>query len=333
MSFARFGLFLLLLLSSAPLPSSAANWVRAGIQTNQPIWGAQGGLLFAIDPGGFRPREPRGLIRLGYPILPDGGYDLVNFIAIEPIVHGQKGFSELERSSSDRKPGKRIWAGQAKAMALDAGTVTQPVAGVEQLEVILRMEPFENGAHVRLQVTQRSDRPDEIAFRIQAEDDSAVPEYCILTATMGNMARTRLLWLKDQVVSSLTLYPNYKGDGFAPHTHYPLPQLNRTANGDVFVPITCDEPDPAAVFPFPNSPLWHYGGRKVTQYWKQTEAAVRDDLQAVVNGRYTYWMSQRPLPGGIAFENFELRERFYPGQTFIFGITPTTPRELGFKTP
>jgi hypothetical protein len=50
----------------------------------------------------------------------------------------------------------------------------------------------------------------------------------------------------------------------------------------------------------------------------------------VVNGRYTYWRSKQPVPGGIAFENFELKQRFREGQTFVFGITRRTPRELGF---
>ena len=49
----------------------------------------------------------------------------------------------------------------------------------------------------------------------------------------------------------------------------------------------------------------------------------------MVNGRYTYWRSARLLPGGIAFENFELRERFYDGQKSVFGITRRTPQELG----
>jgi hypothetical protein len=30
---------------------------------------------------------------------------------------------------------------------------------------------------------------------------------------MGNLARTRLLWLKDETVSSLRLYPEHKGEG------------------------------------------------------------------------------------------------------------------------
>jgi hypothetical protein len=56
----------------------------------------------------------------------------------------------------------------------------------------------------------------------------------------------------------------------------------------------------------------------------------RDDLHVAVNGRYTYWRTRQPIPGGIAFENFELRERFHQGQRFVFGLTRKTPRELGF---
>jgi hypothetical protein len=50
-----------------------------------------------------------------------------------------------------------------------------------------------------------------------------------------------------------------------------------------------------------------------------------------VNARFTYWRSSKPVPGGIAFENFELQERFYNAQKFIFGITPRTPQELGLE--
>jgi hypothetical protein len=95
------------------------------------------------------------------------------------------------------------------------------------------------------------------------------------------------------------------------------------------VAVTNDEESPAKAYPFPNSELWHYAGFKVTQYWARAAGTFRDDLHAVVNARYTYWRSARPIPGGVAFENIELRERFYDGQKFTFGITRRTPRELG----
>jgi hypothetical protein len=331
----RWVLTWLLSLACGAAPAFAADWVRAGLNTNRPAWGLRGGLIFAIPPGGFRPPEPRGLIRLGYPILPSGGYDLVNFIAVEPVVNGRKGFSELEPSRQDNARGKRLWVvGDATAetnAALHPGKLSTPAPGVEQLDVTLRVEKFDNGAHVRLVISQRSDAPDEVRLTIHAEPDSAPMDYCILTATMGNMARTRQLWLKDEVVSSLQLYADYKDIHFAPHAIYPLERLLRTAGGDVLVATTADEENPASVRPFPNSRRWYYGGAKVTQYWRNPAGTFRDDLHAVVNARYTYWKSRQPIPGGVAFENFELREKFHEGQQFIFGITRRTPADLGFQ--
>ena len=312
---------------------SGVDWVRPGVNTNQPVWGVRGGLLWAIAPAGFRSGEPRGLIRLGYPVLRDGGYDLINFIAVEPIVGGRRGFSELERSQLDGVPGKRIWAANSESTLttnLVAGRVQRQPDGEEELEVELRIEKFENGAHVRLMILQRANRPDEIQFSVFPEPDSAPLEYCILTATMGNMARTRQLWLEPEMVRSQKLYPDYTATGFAPHREFALSRLHRTATGGVLVAVTNDEEDPASVYPFPNSQFWHYAGGKVTQFWAKEAGTFRPDLLAVVNARYTYWQSSRPIPGGVAFENFELRERFYNGQSSIFGITRRTPKDLGF---
>ena len=320
--------------------TQAADWVRAGLNTNQPLWGIRGGLLWAIPPEGFRAASgPRGLIRVGYPISTNGGYDLINFIAVEPIVHGRRGFSELEPSALDGARGKRLWAiGETNLTpgtpepTLVPGRITRPAPGVEQLDVTVQVEPFDNGACVRLVVSQRSDAPDEIQLAVHADPQSAPIEHCILTATMGNLARTRLLWLKDEVVSSLKLYPEHRGDGFAPNRAYALDRLARTPQGDVVAAITTDEDDPASVYPFPGRQHWHYGGFKVTQYWKKPRGTARDDLHVAVNARYTYWQTGHPIPGGVAFENFELRERFYEGQTFIFGITRSTPEQMEIRT-
>src|SRR5260221_6207858 len=88
--------------------AAETDWSRPALNTNQPVWGVRGGLLWGVAPAGFRGGEPRGLIRLGYPVLPEGRYDLINFIAIEPIVPGHRGFSEFERSPLDGLGGQRI---------------------------------------------------------------------------------------------------------------------------------------------------------------------------------------------------------------------------------
>src|SRR6266536_4759215 len=133
--------------------ASAAEWIRAGLTTNQPVWGISGGLQFAIHPAGFKRGEPRGLIRLGYPVLPDGGYELVNFIAIEPVVRGKRGLSELEQSQLDHARGKRLWAGSPDGLPASGGApgrLAVPAPGIEQLEVTIRVEKSGNGAHVYL---------------------------------------------------------------------------------------------------------------------------------------------------------------------------------------
>ena len=173
------------------------------------------------------------------------------------------------------------------AQVLEPGTLLQPAPGIEQLEVVIGVECFENGAHVRVVVTQRSDTPEEIRLTVYAEPDSTALDYCILTATMGNKARMRLLWLKDEVVSSLKLYPELKNPDFAPTHFYALDRMARTVGQDVLVALTTDEENPAAVFPFPGKEWWHYGGCKLTQYWKKPQGTVHEDLQVAVNARYT----------------------------------------------
>ncbi|HNQ74887.1 MAG TPA: hypothetical protein PKN95_14965 [Verrucomicrobiota bacterium] len=314
----------------------ATEWIRAGRNTNAPVWGIPGGLIWAVPPGKLRPQgEPRGLIRVGYPVLTNGGYDLINFIAVEPIVQGRRGFSELELSQTDQKPGKLFWSGAETATSpaeqLSPGTLRQLGSGIEELTVAIGIERFENGAAVQLQISQRTDRPDELRLVVRARPDSAPLDYCILTATMGNWIRARQLWLRDRVVNSLRQYPEHRGAHFAAHSFFPLAQLHRDPDGSVLVALTSDESDPALVHPFRHSDFWYYGGQPVTQYWRKPAATVRPDLRAVVNARYTYWQSQHPIPGGVAYENFELNERYHPGQEFIFGVTRRTPAQLGMS--
>jgi hypothetical protein len=314
------------------------DWVCAGLNTNLPVWGIRGGLLWGLPPATGQPSDgPRGLIRLRYPVLTNGGYDLLNFIAIEPVVRGHKGFSELEPSRLDAAPGKRLWTLNPNASFpivtnLYPGQLGRLDCGAETLTVRVGVERFENGAHVTLTLLQRSNAPDEVELAIHAEPDSAPLEYCILTATMGNKARTRRLWLKDEVVGGLKLYPDYREPDFAPHRFFALDRLHRTVAGDVLAAITTDEVDPSRIEPFPGRVHWRYAGLPVTQYWRKPAGAWRDDLHVAVNGRYTYWRSRQAIPGGIAFENFELRERFHQGQRFVFGITRRTPGELGFDS-
>jgi len=313
--------------------SAAERWVRAGLTSNSPVWGIKGGLQFALHPGGFTRGVggPRGLIRIGYPTLTNGSYDLINFLAVEPAVKGRKGLSELEKSSIDGRQGKMFWAGEMGTgtnVDLVAGEISSPAPGVEQLSVTIAVERFTNGAHVRLKLAQRSDAPDELRVTVEAQPDSKPIESCVITATMGNKARARIIQLRDGPISCLELYPDYRGRDFAPHRFFHLSQLSRTASGDVLVPMMTDEEYPSVVQPFGRPHFWDYRGAKVTQYWRKPAPGVSENLTCAVNGRFVYWGSRQPIPGGISFENFELREPFQSGQTVIFGVTQRNWRGL-----
>ena len=258
----------------------------------------------------------------------------MNFIAVEPVVDGRKGFSELEKSAHDERRGKRLWALNSPLMedspdldelGLDPGVLSTSDSGVEQLSITIRVEPFRNGAHPYLTATFYSDRPNEVSFAVYKEDDSVNMEYCILTATMGNFARLRRIWLKDEIVDSRKLYGDYDDIHFAPETHFPVDALSRTESGDVIVYSATDEMDPASVWPFGDRPAWRWPGGVYTQYWKKPAGKYQPDLRVRVNARKVYWAGTNPIPGGVSFENFEFQEQFYPGQEFVYGITQGLP--------
>lgn len=336
-------LALLCLLLAACASAEAADWVRAGINAQRPVWGIPGGIHVAIWPASVGEDGgsggPRGLLRIGYPVSEDGKETgLVNFIAIEPITEdGVKCYSELEPSELDGVPGKRLWparrpgAPKDPAKDLDPGVISRPLVShpeIEQLTITLRMERFVNGAHPWLKVILRSDRPNEVELRAYAEADSKPMRSCILTATMGNYERLRLLHLKDGVVDSRTLFAGHTGSGFTRDEIFPLERLGRDAGGDVVVPLETDEADPAGPEPFPGSMAWRWRGPKLTQYWRKPRREVDKSLTFRVNARRTYWMSEQPIPGGVAYENAEFQERFRPGSPSIFGLTRRSATDL-----
>lgn len=308
-------------------------WLRPNKERPaEPRWGFTDGLQVGIHPLG----GPRGLLRVYAPYLDHPRDRLINFIAVEPIVAGQetRGLSELERSHLDDAHGKRFWSADSPAdrssqqSNAPARGVIETVDGVEQLTVYILVERFENGAHVYLQLRFRADRPHEVGIATFRHEDSAPLDYCIVTATMGNFARLRQLHLAEQIVTPAELWPDYNGDHFTPHATFPLDRLRRTDAGDAIVAATTDEADPTAAKYHPaTNRHWKYAGKRAVQSWRASDPA--EQLAALVNGRRVYWASQAPIPGGMSFENFELKEPFKQGREFVFDIEPA-PLSAGY---
>jgi hypothetical protein len=252
---------------------------------------------------------------------------LINFIAVEPVTTGdgprntRMALSELEMSLIDKgEHGKRLGSPNP------AGDLTTGTAD-DKLTVRIEVEPFTaNQAHVYLLATVTARRPDELQLRVHHYDDSAPIEELTLTATMGNKERLRQLWLKNEIVDSRELYNGYAGNDFVEKSEYSLNQM-LTRNGDAVAIATTNEADPSSVTVW-EKPSWSYRSKKLTQYWRVPKADIQDNLRVRVNGRRVYWKSTTEVPGGIAFENFEVRQHYVPGQSFVFGLSSKEPKQL-----
>jgi hypothetical protein len=261
---------------------------------------------------------------------------MLNFIAIEPIVAGQRGLSELEPSARDGRTGKATWSASRLETAGEPADATRPaagsvreLAGSSRLTVFVGVEAFQNGARVVIEVGLDTARPHEIELRAHRLDGSAALDACVLTATMGNYARLRRLWLADGPVHARDLWTaDAAADtwGFLPPRTWPANRLHERA-GEVCVAATPDEADPeAAVYDASVGRGWRYRGQVATQYWI---APARPALELRVNARRTYWASRAPIPGGVSFENFELQIPFEQGFPLRFGVDPRDPAGLG----
>ena len=300
-------------------------WIRpvAG-RDAEPRWGVPGGVQLAIPPVGL----PRGLLRIYAPYLGHPRERLVNFIAVEPIPAGAtaRGFSELEPSTLDPgHRGKRLWSADALDTVGEASTtpargVVDRVGGVERLTVWIGVERFDNGADVAVRARFRADRPHEIEVAGFVREGSVALDRLILTATMGNWARLRRLRLADRTVEPRDLWPGFARTDFTEHARFPLSELTRDGEAAV-VTAEGDEADPGAVsYSDDTAPHWHYEGRRGIQGWRVDDP--HPELEVLVNGRWAYWASTSPIPGGVAFENFEISEPFRQGAAFRFSVEP-----------
>lgn len=317
-------------------PDTTGRWIQPAPEKNaMPLWGHANGIVVGLAPL----PGPRGLIRVYTPYLNYHLPNVMNFIAFEPMPKGseQRGYSELETSNLDEgKRGKRFWSSDdsTDTLALDEAYPARGVVGIKDGEETLTLyvfsEPFENGAKVYARLRFFESRPHEFELTTYTYDGSVALDYFIPSATMGNKARLRTLFLKDEEKSSLELWPDYDDIHFTSHAVFSLEDMIRDKKGNAYFFAAPDEKNyTRAVYAPGTSSHWKYSGELATQYWIKEEP--HEWLNGLVNGRFTYWGSKSPIPGGISFENFEMKTPFRNGDRFIFGIAPFAPEQLVAK--
>lgn len=346
-----------------PSATARAEFVYPKNSGDPLIYGVKNGIIITVHPysadrvgnGG-----PRGLIRIG--CEENGKCFLFNFVAVEPLVGIFRGLSELDKGN-DGQQGKpfrvanfvqdfKVEASESslgrilkqsnpfkakeaefkqEATAIPPGRIIEYPEG-RALTFAIQVEPYGNGARPVVEVTLFEKMPQRVRFRVFSAGGCRMNQ-CTLTATMGNLARCRNLWLESGAVYAPDLYAGFHGDGFAERRSYTLNELHKMPNGDIILAATPDEYEPNEVWPLPATAVnpWHYPGRWMTQYWMKRNGTYDASLRGRANGRQSYWGTGATLPGGVAFENFELRENFKEGQEIWFGYTYDSPRKaFGF---
>jgi len=308
------------------------NWIQpAQGKRAQPVWGHVNGIRVGIAPM----PGPRGLLRIYAPYLGHKEGKMINFIAFEPIRAGktERGFSELEMSKLDNVRGKRFWSANDSVCSgalpeiYPASGVVRKINSEETLTVFIFSELFDNGARVYARLRFYEYRPFEVELTTNVCEDSKELDSFILTATMGNFARLRTLYLADSTKTSLELWPGYRDVHFTLHDSTSVDEMIKDKSGGVYFIAAPDEENPQIANYSPDTrEHWKYYGETATQYWY----CPRPDsqLMGLVNGRYTYWASKSPIPEGISFENFELKTPLKNGEKLIFGISPLQPSEF-----
>jgi hypothetical protein len=235
----------------------------------EPTWGIKGGIAIGLWPN----PGPRGLIRVYTPYLGQPRLTVMNFIAVEPVVGQARGLSELEPSrKDDGVAGKAMWSTDMREenpRPRDPRGLVRTEEGHRTLSVFIPVEPFDNGTRPVVEVRLREDRPHEVCLRVFAAAGGKPMRSCILTATMGNYARLRRLYLKDRVEESRRVYDPFRPvfAGFAVHRQWGISEM-LVRDGQAVVAAAPDEPDPAnAHYNADVAPGWHYQGVRATQYW------------------------------------------------------------------
>ncbi len=303
-------------------------WIRR----DSTLWGIRNGIVVGLYPGPLESLKeganggPRGLLRIGYDY--QGVIYHINYIAVEPVVKGQIEFSEISPSSVDGRLGKVMWVSSSRLTP-------------DSMIWVVDMEPFKNGARPYLRLSICRQRPDELGIAVFHHEGSAPMDRCAVTATMGNYSRLRRLYLQDTVIDARALYAGYQGIGFIEKEPYGASRFCRDSHGDPLVLAVTNETF-AELASWPQQPAylarWNWRYRPfylLTQYWRKDKGQAGPGLVVRVNGRAKYWSGGSrdasryvDIPGGPAFENFELREPYHPGQKAYFGLSLRTPRQL-----
>ncbi|VVB79830.1 Uncharacterised protein [uncultured archaeon] len=197
------------------------------------------------------------------------------------------------------------------------------------LTVVFRTSEFnKNKIPLKVTITIDKSKPREIG--ISAQDmykENNLVSYIHMSATGGNLGRIRDLYLKDEIINSKNLYAGEQpGSGcFYPLKTFALNKLRTDSSGVIAYAGNDEAGNWFGEWGSDVAP--YYGKPKFYQYWRKYSGTYNPDLMVTVNGRDHYFSgflnpcNGKAVTGGVAYENFDMVEKYYAGQKFWFGYS------------
>lgn len=291
-------------------PVLVDGWILPENNNYNPVWGIVDGIAFGVQESGKPPRmdnAPGGTWAPGliYVMFTDEKGETYFFNYLGFSVLGEKGLDQSEAEKIVFTP------------------VSEKVKeGV--LTVVFETSNFDKyNFPLEITLTVDKSRPREIGISTRAIGSA---NYVHVSATAGNLGRIRNLYLKEETINAKDLYSGEEpGQGcFYPIKLFSLDRLKVDSSG-VIVYAGNDENGWVGEWGSDVAP--YYNKPKFYQYWRKYSGSYNSDLKVTVNGRDSYFSgfvnpcNGKKVSGGVAYENFDMIEKYYDDQKFWFGYS------------
>lgn len=295
-------------------PVLSDGWILPENNDNNYVWGIANGIAFGVQKNSKPPQmdnAPGGTWAPGliYVMFTDetGKTYFFNYL----------GFSILGKNGLDQSEAEKI-----------VFTPVSTKAEGDILTVVFETSNFDKNKiplNVALKIDKNKPREIEISTSNPMQDSKPVI-YIHVSATAGNLGRIRDLYLRDEVVNSKDLYAGEQpGNGcFYAIKLFDLDRLKADSSGII---VYAGNDESGWVGEWGSDVAPYYNKPKFYQYWRKYSGSYKPDLIVTVNGRDHYFSgfinpcNGKEVSGGVAYENFDMLEKYYDGQKFWFGYS------------
>lgn len=327
-------------------------WIYPESDDANPLWGVKNGIVFGTEKAemDFKPGGAwaKGLLRIGWRDE-EGKSHFFNYIGVTIIQLGSRvDSSEIQRITFN--PDNKDYASALQDLLNqypDNSSEVQDFISLEknppaslsqvttfeddEMTVLFRLSTFQyTEAKIYLIIVVNRNNPREIKISTYNQEEEANPlNFIVISATWGNLARLRDLYLGNRTVNARELFEGEELGNwcFYPRVGFGVDELIVDEEGTVTVYAGNDEEGEWIADLGNGAP--YYDGEKFYQYWRKYAGSYSDELHVAVNGREKYFggfvnpCGNKDITGGVSYENFEMIEEYYLGQTFWFGYDYT----------